>query len=242
MNYLSILMVFSGLFLSTNVDKPNKINFEKLIDVDPSFVEFLSHFESTNLPYEMTLDEVIETTNQKVEYGSAESKFLNDYLNKKIGNRTIRFSRSGPPHITPLKRFYPTEKTIAVSYLKKGIYHASGAIMIVIFDLKGKILSFKEEKMMRKLKGSILESSHAAIPLSNNHYNITETFNITQDGMIYKTQYDNIWKKDTKEYGFHDNEIIDRKLASQETLTMNADGSITSIELRKFSDIADVRP
>jgi len=238
MNYLSILLLSSGLFLSTNVKHASKVNFEKLENVNAEFVQFLSLFDKTHLPYEMSLEEVIALNESDSRLDRQQSILINSVLLEASLYNTA-FSRLGPPQIKPLKRFYTSNKTIAVTYLQKGFAKASGAIMIAIFDLKGRLLSKKEDN------GKVSKKKFKSFPMStisNTDFNETQSFKITPEGLIYKTIYKNIWKKDTHEFGFHENEIIDRKIASEEIIQIKSDGSISSIDKYNYDGMALARP
>jgi len=240
MNYLSILLVASGLFLSTTLDKPSKVNFEKLEDVDQNFVQFLGMFEKSTLPYEMNLDEVVDLTKVTRPYDHQEIKFLNSMLYGEDANIS-KFSRMGPPQVTPLKRFYPTDKTIAVSYLQHGYTKAFGIIMIAIYDLKGNLLSLNKDKINTKKVKRKFDSVPQNLRLSAFDIEHTECFKITEDGLLHKSKYENIWEKDVKEFGPHENVIIERNLVGKEIFEMNADGTFALIDKQDLKGLAIAR-
>lgn len=226
MNYLSILMVVSGLFLSTNADKPSKINFENLKNVDREFVDFLSAFEKIHLPYEMNLDQVEELLQEEPKYLRHQNEMLNKFILDQNGSRLTKFSRMGPPIIKPLKRFYPTSNTVAVSYVKQNRFGiATGSIMIAVYNLKGKLLSFKEKLVGERYRNGV-DLNHA---VSTTDYDHTESFKITEDGLLHKTTFKRVWEKDYKEFGTDNNKVVDNELVSQEIFQFRSDGSMASI-------------
>lgn len=236
MNYLTLFLLISGLFLSTNADKPSKVNFENMTEVDSEFVEFLNHFEKTNLPYEMTIDEIDKIKESEFEYDHEKNDLL---LRLTSGEdyESLKFSRMGPPIITPLKRFNPTEKTIAVSYVVKTRYSKMfPVIMMAVYNLKGKLLSIKENKFGKFHK---TEQNHV---ISQNDQNKTESFLITNNGLAQITSYEISWKKDPKEFGYFDNEIKSKKLMGQETFRFQDDGQFVSLGKISPEDIAVQMP
>jgi len=236
MNYLTALMVISGLFFSTSIDKPNKVNFEKLKDVDREFVDFLSSFEKTDLPYEMTIDDMIALEQMKPEYKKHRNDLLTKYVTGNHSGMKI-FSRGGPPIITPLKRFYPSEKTVAVSYLQKGRFRESTAtVMIAVFTLKGKLVGLKEKLLGEKHR----KFTGANNFMSSSNHEDMETFRITENGIIHKTTYNKVWEKDIKQHGIENNNIISYDLLSQETLQLSEDGYLASLDKKNDQEINNI--
>lgn len=235
MNYLSALLVICGLFFSTNIDKPSKVNFEKLKDVDCEFVDFLSAFEKTDLPYEMTKDEIIALEQLKPEYRKERNKLLTKYVTGNANSNAI-FSRGGPPIIVPLKRFYPSDKTVAVSFLRKQRFtDATAAVMVAVFTLKGKLIRFKEQMLESKF-----QHFTSSPPLSATDYDQLETFRITENGILHKTTYDKIWEKSRREHGVHDNKVISYELKSQETFEFSDEGYLVSLDKKEIQDISNI--
>lgn len=239
MNYLSILMVISGLFLSTTADTPSKINFEKHTDVDRQFVDFLSAFEKVNLPYEMDIDDVAQLTETTPKYMPQQNELLTKYIMDEKGNSKLsKISRFGPPIITPLNRFYPTEETVAVTYARQNRFGvAYSTIMIAVYNLKGKLLSFKA-KLRGDDKFSKSKDWNHLITETNNDQ--TQSFKITEDGMITINTYHKEWKNDWKEHGIDNNEVIETELVSQEMFSLDSRGEMVSLHKIDYEEVADI--
>lgn len=236
MNYLSALLVITGFFLSTNVETPSKVDFEKLKDVDRDFVNFLGAFEKTDLPYEMTKEEIIALEETQPNYKRNENALLSKFIDGPQRDLPA-FSRGGPPIIVPLKRFYPTEKTVAVTFQKKGRFmDASASIMVAVFTLKGKLISFKEKMLDGKFKQRYDTNPYISV----NHYDQMETFRITENGILHKTTYKKIWQKDWKEHGVENNKVVSYDILSQETLQFSEEGALVSLDKKDFGEIADI--
>lgn len=226
MNYLSILLVMSGMFLSTNVDQPSKIDFEKHTDVDREFVEFLSHFEKAKLPFGMDLEDIEYILGDNSPYIHEKNNLLIRHLNP-TDSKISAFGRMGPPTIVPIKRFYPTKKTVAVSYVKKNKFSlATGSIFVAIFNLKGKLLSIKEEIIDGK---RFKFSSEANFPISTTDFDQTQTFEISEDGLLQQFTFKRIWDKDYKIHGLENNEVVENRLIHEEIFQFREDGSMVSI-------------
>lgn len=236
MNYQTLFMLISGLLLSTKADKPTKVNFENMTEVDAEFVEFLNHFEKTELPYEVTLKDVESIKNQELDYDHEKNNFLLTKISNEDSDK-YKFSRTGPPIVIPLKRFNPTANTIAVSYvIRNNFSKMFPVVMVAIYNLKGKLLSLGEGK-----RGKFRNTNYKII-LSQNDYKQTQSFLITNNGLAQVTSYELVWKKDVSKHGTYENEITSKKLIGQETLRFQDDGKLVSIGKTAAKDVAVQMP
>lgn len=236
MNYLSALLVIAGFFLSTNADKPSKVDFEKLKNVDHDFVEFLSAFEKTDLPYEMTKADMIALEQEETRYNRHENALLTRFV--KGANDDLKvFSRGGPPTIVPLKRFYPSDKTVAVSYMEKGRFEiATTTILVAVYTLKGKLISIKNQVKDGRFKYTMMKNP----AMSSSNLDQLETFRVTENGILHKATYKKTWQKDREKYGVKNNKVISYDLLSQETIQIAEDGHLVSLDKKDYQDIEDI--
>jgi hypothetical protein len=183
-----------------------------------SFVEFLSYFEKTNLPYSIGLSDMLaykdyrkntgkRTISQQQKALPAHSPLANSsYLPE---GRFGKMSRMGPPDIQPLARFYPNENMVAVIYSVQQRFgdglHKQFNLML--YDLKGNILPKSKASQSYQLAFSSVEN--------------TGTCTIDANGHIWVNTYKNIWKENVAHEGFIGNELLDFKLSGTEVFKIN---------------------
>jgi len=216
----------------TNVTTVPKTNIE---DGGESFVEFLSHFPKTEMPYELKLEDMkftqydrTRTMKKKISKKSiqgirvtspiARTKYIPEVANGMFG-------RMGPPQVEAIARFFPNKKSIAVIYTVQNRYNVGNkAYSLLIYDLKGNIL-FPEKKAKQKIV-------YQGFPIASTGRENTVTCQIDTKGHIWKKTYENEWKEDLKIKGIMDNEITSYTLTDTEVFKVNDNG--VAVQLKEF--------
>lgn len=204
-------------------------------DRKTSFPEFLSHFEKVSTPFEVGLgdhwkyDQMRGTQTKatkkkmsrkdKSQSELKRSQQLRDFIPMMdIG----LYSRSGPPEILPVARFYPNEQSVAVIFMtyKRFWGKHSNMFQMVIYDLKGNVIPKLNEET---------HDSHVFDLARCSRYE-TQTFSIDSHGHINKTSYKNIWKKDVDKKGAFENEVIAYEKMKTEVFRINEGGWVKVME------------
>ena len=226
-------VVFSG-FVYPNLKQSKEIldKSEKL-----SFPKFLSYFKKTDLPYQMELKDfkkyekfqnptIDHLTKRETPIFSQKTNtnFLppNNFIPE---TNTRSLSRMGPPRIQPIAYFYPNKKSVAVVYtivsrFRDNIYEP---IRLLVYDLEGNLVFPKNENQKSKKK-KWRRQAGGSFELGQSSIENTVTFRITEDGKIWKNEYDNIWKHDLKEKPFFENELLNFKVKNTEVFQINEQG------------------
>lgn len=244
---LKQLMCFSGLFsimlCSTAFVNPAIEINEPQKEAKRSFAEFLSHFEKTDLPFAVELDdlpkyEAMKTVNTKQLQSkkskapaSNSPKVFQEYLpDGSLG----RMSRMGPPNVLPVARFYPNDESVAVVFMT---YHPFGhyqsmQFKLAVYNLKGELLPYFEQ-----------EEDYGyteAYRLAYVSVGSTNTFKIDKEGNIWKNRYENIRKDDRKKKGIKDNEVIAYELKETTVFELKANGLIEELKEYPITDRASL--
>ncbi|MEM9549446.1 MAG: hypothetical protein AAGA77_25980, partial [Bacteroidota bacterium] len=129
-----------------------------------------------------------------------------------------KFSRMGPPKITPIHRFYPNENVVAVTYLVQPRFVEAGCtINMALFDLKGNAIT-KDEN------GEAYDLNSTALASKSIH--TTVFCKVISPNTFLRTTFKNIWEKDFQQFGMQNNEITDYKKENVEHLSIQDDGKI----------------
>ncbi|MFK7807881.1 MAG: hypothetical protein AB8F74_08805 [Saprospiraceae bacterium] len=237
MKIITIISFLSLLtFLPTDTQVENKLPESNLetINVDPQFVEFLSLFDKTALPFEVGLDDFDKYQDQKQPAKLMKSKKKRQAPNN--DQQLLRtfisdynfMSRMGPPSILPVARFYPNEKTIAIVYIPYRAFGNSTDLLfqMATFDLEGKQLKNKLQT----------ENIYFRLGHKTNYDNQAQTFKISKNGQIERTTYKTIRKKKVKKAGINNNAITDYVLEQTEVFKIDNNGLVTVVENGKSID------
>lgn len=242
------LFLFSSGFVESKQEPQNK-NGGKA-----SFAEFLSHFEKVETPFEVNLKNNYKYEDQKTKHlaSMAKSKSRHSKTSKSTStdNRTLMrgyipelksgmFSRSGPPEVLPVARFYPNDKMIAVIYMTYHPFRGErmSEYVLTLYDLKGNIVKDKKDT---KSKEEVDYSFQSGFTLAFNSYRETETFSIDKKGQIWKKTYKNIWKNDIKNKGLEGNEIVGYDLKGTEVFQIQANGLVEASKSYNVEDRASL--
>lgn len=221
MNIKSII-IYTVLLFSTSVltaFKPYIFENENS-NSKRNFIEYLSHFENTSLPFEITFDDFPKIINEGKKIKSLNKE--NNYLKKSDfipANSRGLFSRMGPPTLEPVARFYTSEKHVAVvfsSQLPFGETHKS--YQMIVYDFKGNIIS----KNRNGDPGSIIIANY-------NPYE-TITCKIDEEGNILKEHFETEWKFNLNEVGYKDNEILSYNKIKKEYSKIKKDGNVDEFQ------------
>ncbi len=183
-----------------------------------SFVEFLSYFDKTNLPYSIGLNDMPAYKDYRKNTGKISVSQKQQAIPGRSPIATSSYipegrfgmmSRMGPPDIQPLARFYPNDKMVAIIYSVQQRFgdglHKQFNLML--YDLKGNILPKNKENQSYQLAFSSVEN--------------TGTCTIDANGHIWVNTYQNIWKKNVANEGYIGNELLDFKLSGTEVFKIN---------------------
>jgi len=185
MQYKTLVLIFSLLAYlpfgeMTQTDAEEDMNKIK----NKSFAMFLSHFELVEAPLSFNAKELneyflmhIKTNEESIPYE----------LTKKYipSNEDYKFSRTGPPIISPVARFYPQENVVGIVYSSRRFkgnsnnYHFE----LKVFDLNGKELNKSKDK------GSTLVIGFKNIDSS-------KSFSLDSGGIVWTKEYENIWENE----------------------------------------------
>lgn len=217
---LFILAITSTAF----VQKPNSTKIPVIVEENgESFLEYLSQFKKVDLPYSIGVDDMpeyaeyrnIDSKNRLKNPAQAQlkpSKFLPESMQGKW------FSRSGPPELTPVARFYPNLQMVAVVYSSKLPFGngLNSSQYLVLYDLKGNILPKTKEKT----------TFNRAFNIAYSSLNKTMTCRIDANGNITQQVYKNQWRQDVAKNGLEGNTIQSFKKENTLAFQIDSKGNI----------------
>lgn len=221
MKLLAFVLSFSILSLfSIQHSGEVKEDVETKIEGKKSFAQFLRYFEKSEKAISIDVDDIeaykqgITRHSTRLSMESVTNEALQDFLPLA---RKRKFSRMGAPIITPLYRFYPNEKMVAVTYLSRGRFMGKGfSVMLSIFDLKGNLISI-----------STPENDHKnAFKLASYDPIHTVICTIESAQKIVRRTLKNEWAKDIAEFGIRDNTIIGLSEEKVENITIDNTGKL----------------
>lgn len=215
-----VVFSLSSIFLSSFYTNEKEIE----LDTSKEFLEFLSHFEQTDVPYSIGISDYSPYSINKIKSLKGKKVHQNraqKYLAKSEfipGMSKGMFSRMGPPILTPVARFYPKDNVVAVIFKSQALYGAGYIVYkMITYDFKGNILSLIED------------SADASFNLGSSDHDSVSSFSIEEGGIITKSNYEKIFKFDVKEKGYNDNEIIEYKLLNNELFQISEKGLVTEL-------------
>lgn len=201
-----------------------------------SFAEFLSHFEKVETPFAIQLGDLSTYANKKpAPKKKASQKYIKGVAQEfdKTSKTMVHFipelkhglfSRSGPPEVLPIARFYPNDNMVAVVYMTYQEFWQKefANYKLALFDLRGRELPLAdaEEKI------SYQRSFH----LGQARYSKTQTFSIDEEGYICRNEYENLWKSPVQEVGFKNNEIIGYELKESTFFNITSAGQVEALK------------
>lgn len=216
---IALVSLLSLTIVSTAfVHKPNP---PKVIEKE-SFLEFLSQFKKVELPFSIGLNDFEgyqdfrdskskSTTKSGNKAGIKTTQFIPE-------SRAGKFSRMGPPTLTPIARFYPNDKMVAVVYSSNQRFggNLKTTYELLLYDLNGNILPKQQEKLALGRSFNIAYSS----------FDKSMTCTIDAAGNISQTEYENVWKKDVHEYGIEGNKLVDFKPGKTTAFKLDSKGAL----------------
>lgn len=241
MKFKIIFSLLAITFVNSAFVNPTKSLADKPEITNQSFIEFLSLFEKTEMPFKIGLDDfkkyqkaTTEVLKSKVKKpkSNLDTKLLQKYLNN--GNKNMMLSRMGPPIQMPVARFSPNDQTVAVVYASYRSYRIEKDIsfQLALFDLKGNnITSIGTGNLLARYNFNLANTSA---------YGGSTTCTIQADGYIWQRNYKAIWEKDEKEFGIQDNTIIDYELVDTNVFQIRADGNIAEAKNYPVRDRASL--
>jgi len=238
-----LIFILSSGFVKTDAEPQN------LDGGKASFAEFLSHFEKAEMPFAVNLNNKHVYDNQK----KTRTVLSQKRKTKKPQNKKDRFlmknfipevksgvfSRSGPPEVLPIARFYPNDKMIAVVYMTYFPFRNEkmSSYNLALYDLKGKRIN--TDKRLRNKKEKHYDFEYG-FNLAYNNYEETQTFSIDEQGQILKKTYSNIWKNNVDETGFADNEVIGYDLKETKVFDIQMNGLVEESKSYNIDDRASL--
>ncbi len=222
-----ITLVVNGL--KTNPSIPKEVATHR-VAYEPSFAEFLSHFEKTSLPFAVKLSDLKGAHIKTLAHSKPRKiNYRKKNNNAAFGTRFIPelafgggFSRMGPPKIEPVARFYPNEDMVAVIYTSLHNFgYGAKSYNLVIYNLQGEIVFPKMEEDHYRLSG----------------YNIggkwpqkTVTSQIDETGYVWTKTFENQFEKDVKVEDQYKSPVIGFKLSNTEVLNLNSKSDLRAIK------------
>lgn len=226
---ISILITIAGAFftLFPAADK-NGTTAHQLNDItNEKFAEFLHQFPEKEFPFTIDIDDFKAYKNPGKKRKPA-SKVSLRKNNTTVYNllafipdiEPSAFSRMGPPLITPIARFHPTETSIAVVYKTERRFGSplDNWYNIIYFNKNGDVISNPTEE---KYKGSFQIAKTTAAE--------SITCYIDINGRIWKNKYTNIWEKDIQKHGITDNKITGYEIKNTAVYEMNENGLMVQL-------------
>lgn len=226
---LSQLFFFSFFIFFSCANSDKKSN---------DFEIFLSHFETLELPFEITLNDIEkvnlhplitgETTDEiekwKKEmsnndtHGIMPSPLRDFVFIPEIKNPPM-LSMSVPSLFLPIGKFYTSDNLVTIIYQIKryDLRSTNRDYHLVSFDLNGNI---------SPRKTYLGVSSGSSLKLGSSNIMITNIFRIDKERRIWQTNLKNIWKEDFTKNGVIDNEIIEYKLVGNQAFILNEVGKL----------------
>lgn len=211
-----------------------------------TFVDFLSHFEKIDLPYEITLTDfdnyesakkadkkIVKKQNKKFKKQKLKAVTKGKLLTSPLSRTDFipevsngRFSRMGPPVAHPIARFYPSGKTVAVIYTTSSRFsnRLDKSYKMVIYDLKGNIIGTPKKKNKSRF------SQGESTTLAYSSGRMTQTCKIDKKGQIWINTYDNQWKNDLKKNGFVGNQLVGFDLKETKVMKINDEGFVKELK------------
>ena len=218
MQYKLIAILFS-LFISSPTIKmgSDSLLAEKTNSKNKSFAMFLSHFKLIEAPMSFNAAELDEYFLNKVKHG----KVIPHDLSKKYihSGRDFKFSRMGPPTLTPVARFYPQENVIGVLYCSQLFPGNSNNYQFIlkVYDLNGRELN--------------KEKGHAeAMIVGFKNIETSKSFKLETDGLVWTKDYKNIWADENKK-GHPAEKIISYKETDSQAYLINPKGKISELKI-----------
>lgn len=189
-----------------------------------AFAEFLGQFEETQLPYKMEVDDLKSFTDRQsfgvytlMNQGSQLVKHLASFI-PEVEHRT--FTRLGSTQFIACNRFYLDKKTIAVVYKKVQPISSEHyySYHLMFYDLKGNILS----------KGSV-DSKSYSFALGGSTMTDVKSFTIQEGGRIEQQTYKKIWDKEVKDFGYHNNKVVEYQFENATKFQIETNGMINKV-------------
>ncbi|MBI1224989.1 MAG: hypothetical protein GC192_07100 [Bacteroidetes bacterium] len=218
-SFIALVGLFSlAIISSAFIQKTNTVKTPVNISTEgETFVSFLSQFKKVDLPYIFGVDDMegyadYKNGNQK----KATKKSANAHLEPSHfipESMQGKFSRMGPPELTPVARFYPNPQMVAVIFCSK-LPFGDGVnrnYNLVLYDLKGNILPKTKDK----------SSYHHAFNLAYSSVDKTMTFSIDSNGNITQQLFNNQWRKNVANNGINGNTI--QSFKKEDTLAFQID-------------------
>lgn len=219
--FLALVGLFCLAIISTAfVHKPNapKPSMAKDLGGEP-FLLFLSQFKKVELPYTIGLEDMEGYADYGVQIKTKSSGAKpikpTPYL---PASSSGKFSRMGPPELTPVARFYPSPQMVAVVYASKQRFGADlhASYNLALYDLKGNILPKAKDKMAYR----------QAFNLAFSSVDKTMTCRIDTHGNITQQVFQNQWRKNLAENGLDGNMIQGFKAENTLAFQIDAKGNI----------------
>ena len=227
------LIALAGLFIlitsATFSSKKENSKSPDITDISKeSFIDFLSHFEKKELPYRLGINELYGPQGVKIQ--KAEAAKL---PKKRPGTHSISYSeyipdarysgmsRMGSPQLTPVARFYPNEKMVAIIYSSQlrfsfGLHKNYN---LLLYDLKGNLISGEIEQGLRPAFSVAYSSLEESI-----------TCTIDEKGRVWQNTYENVWKEDINKKGIVGNEITDYQIKNTKVFEIKNTGEIIQLK------------
>jgi hypothetical protein len=205
------------------VQKPIQVKTTEQAVEKESFLAFLSQFKKVELPYSIGLNDLDgyqDYRDNKAKPAAKGAKNISIKTTRFIPESTAgKFSRMGPPVLSPVARFYPNNQMVAVIYKSQGPFSSEiyASYSLIFYDLKGNILP-KSKDDMKWSRGFTLAYSDMENSM---------TCTIDAAGNISQTEYKNVWKKDVHEHGFEGNKLVDFKPEKTTFLALDSKGNLS---------------
>jgi hypothetical protein len=228
-NLIPLLVLF---VLATSATFPTKTKKSETPVINTiskeTFVEFLSYFDKKELPYGIGLEN-LEAYNGYIKNNTTTKKAIKQHgghsaisnSNFIPGSRFGKMSRMGPPELIPVARFYPNDKMVAVIY-SSNLRFGSGldkSYNMIVYDLKGHILP-----------AAAKDKNPAPFLVAQSSVEQSITFQIDQQGRIWKNTYDNIWEKSLDDKWIDENEITGFEIKNTEVFELDKNGRLEQLK------------
>jgi len=228
---LAFLVIGSSFSNSENINNEVEPKIE-----NESFAKYLSHFEKVSLPFGIKIEPEVnphDFASQHLSTINRKREKIAEAWNYTSTEMRFRLSRMGPPVIIPIARFYLDGDKIATVIRKQLEMHIPNnyEYKMVVYDLKGNILS-KNEKLNNR--------NPAGLTLASTNTRSTQSFTISESGIISIKSFKKIWEKDLKENGVRNNSVKEYLFTGLEAHQIKNDGSILEVNSNLMNTRASI--
>ncbi len=215
LSLLSLVALFIGAvaFVQPDADLSKQQDFKA----------FLAEFEATDLPYQISVQDLqalIPSSNEQQR--PADNVLGRKYIDFLPELKRSKFSRMPPADIIAVNRFEINKNLIAVVYKKFMPFHrASHEFYMATYNRRGQFLDKNW--------------------LASFHPSTTMSCTVNADGSIISNVYDNVWEKPVSEVGMLDNTLVNHEIRETQYYKIAKDGKFVEMKESPYNGRASLK-